>query len=107
MKTNILVYACTALLSFTSCENWLNQNDPRELSEEQAYSSITSISSIAASLYNRIKLDQDFVADNESYDICRWDEATSNSYYWQFSSNVGRTYRNYYDYNLIRDINII
>lgn len=106
MKTNILVYACTALLSFTSCENWLNQNDPRELSEEQAYSSITSISSIAASLYNRIKLDQDFVADNESYDICRWDEATSNSYYWQFSSNVGRTYRNYYDYNLIRDINI-
>ena len=106
MKTKILVYACVALLSFTSCEDWLSQNDPKELSEDQAYSSVASISSIAANLYERIKLDQNFASDNESYDICRWDEATSNSYYWQFSSNVGRTYRNYYDYNLIRDINI-
>lgn len=106
MKTKILVYACVALLSFTSCEDWLSQNDPKELSEGQAYSSVASISSIAANLYERIKLDQNFASDNESYDICRWDEATSNSYYWQFSSNVGRTYRNYYDYNLIRDINI-
>ena len=76
MKTKILVYACVALLSFTSCEDWLSQNDPKELSEDQAYSSVASISSIAANLYERIKLDQNFASDNESYDICRWDEAT-------------------------------
>ena len=40
MKTKILVYACVALLSFTSCEDWLSQNDPKELSEDQAYSSV-------------------------------------------------------------------
>lgn len=51
MKTKILVYACVALLSFTSCEDWLSQNDPKELSEDQAYSSVASISSIAANLY--------------------------------------------------------
>lgn len=53
MKTKILVYACVALLSFTSCEDWLSQNDPKELSEDQAYSSVASISSIAANLYER------------------------------------------------------
>ena len=68
MKTKILVYACVALLSFTSCEDWLSQNDPKELSEDQAYSSVASISSIAANLYERIKLDQNFASDNESYD---------------------------------------
>ena len=63
MKTKILVYACVALLSFTSCEDWLSQNDPKELSEDQAYSSVASISSIAANLYERIKLDQNFASD--------------------------------------------
>lgn len=61
MKTKILVYACVALLSFTSCEDWLSQNDPKELSEDQAYSSVASISSIAANLYERIKLDQNLL----------------------------------------------
>lgn len=106
MKTNLFISVCMGLLLFTSCEDWLSQTDPKELSEEQAYSSVTSISSIAANLYSRIKLDQNFRTDNESYDICRWDEAISNSYYWQFSSNVDRNYRNYYDFGLIRDMNI-
>lgn len=105
MKSKLLIITCIALL-LTSCDDWLKQSDPRELSEEQAYSSVSSISSIAANLYSRIRLDQSFNADGESYDLCRWDEAISNSYYWQFSSNVDRNYRNYYDFSLIRDINI-
>lgn len=105
MKSKIFIITCFIFASI-SCDNWLSQSDPRALSEDQAYSSVSSISSIAANLYNRIRLDQSFDTDNESYDLCRWDEAISNSYYWQFSSNVNRNYRNYYDYNLIRDINI-
>lgn len=105
MKSKILIIS-SIIFTLVSCDNWLSQTDPRELSEDQAYSSVSSISSIAANLYNRIRLDQSFNTDDESYDICRWDEAISNSYYWQFSSNVDRNYRNYYDYNLIRDINI-
>ena len=103
---------CRFVDALRSCEDSLESRDefaPKIfffIRMDQAYSSVASISSIAANLYERIKLDQNFASDNESYDICRWDEATSNSYYWQFSSNVGRTYRNYYDYNLIRDINI-
>lgn len=106
MKTNTLLYICIAALLLTSCDDWLSQSDPQQLSEEQAYSSVASISSVAANLYYRLSLDQNFRSDGESYDLCRWDEAISNSYYWQFSSNVNRNYRNYYDYDLIRDINI-
>lgn len=105
MKSKLFIITCIAVL-LTSCDDWLSQSDPRELSEEQAYSSVSSISSIAANLYNRIRLDQSFNADGESTDLCRWDEAISNNYYWQFSTNVGRNYRNYYDFSLIRDINI-
>lgn len=106
MKLYRIITICLALIICTSCEDWLTQSDPRELSEDQAYSSVTSISSIASNLYGRLRIDQNFVADNESKDICRWDEAISNNYYWQFSSNVDRNYRNYYDFSLIRDINI-
>ncbi len=105
MKSKVLLITCMALL-LTACDDWLSQSDPRELSEDQAYSSVASISSIASNLYSRLRLDQNFPADGESYDLCRWDEAISNSYYWQFASNVDRNYRNYYDYNMIRDVNM-
>ncbi len=105
MKSKVLLIASMALL-LTACDDWLSQSDPRELSEDQAYSSVASISSVASNLYSRLRLDQSFTADGESYDLCRWDEGISNSYYWQFSSNVNRNYRNYYDYSMIRDINI-
>ena len=105
MKLHRILIAA-AVLTLGSCEKWLTQEDPTMISEEQAYSSTAGITSIAANLYGRMYMPQNFANDSESYDICRWDEAISNSYYWQFSTNVNRSYRNYYDYGLIRDINL-
>ena len=107
MKARRLIYTAAAVsLILTSCDGWLTKEDPTQLSLEQAYSSASGITSIAANLYGRLNMPQNFKSDSESYDLCRWDEAVSNSYYWQFSTNVGTSYRNYYDYDLIRDINL-
>lgn len=106
MKKHRLLLAAASVLAFTACEDWLSQEDPTMISQEQAYSSAAGVSSIAANLYSRLDMPQNYAGDSESYDLCRWDEAVSNSYYWQFSTNVTRTYRAYYDYDLIRDINL-
>lgn len=114
-KINILLAACILLL--TSCEDWLNQEDSKALSPNEAYSSITGISSVAANLYSRLRYEQDFGEDYDPdnnnvntgadlNDMARWDEASQNSAYWEFANNVGRNYRQYYNYGLIRDINI-
>ena len=113
MKLRIL-YVLILVFGLSSCDKWLTLENPNELSDVQAYSSVTSISSIASNLYSRVRLDQDFRTMGDGidgireclYDYCRWDDAICNGYYWQFSTNVGVGYRATYDYNLIRDINI-
>ncbi len=114
-KINIL-FAILIILC-TSCEDWLDQEDSRALPEDQVYSSIDAISGVAANLYSRLRYEQDFGFDYDPYgdrvntghdlnDLCRWDEASNNSAYWDWAFNVNRDYRNYYDYGLVRDINI-
>ena len=92
-------------LVLSSCNDWLTQQDATALSTTQAYSSVSGISSIAANLYSRLRYEQDFVTDANSYDLTRWDEAINNSDYWAFATNSNQDYRAYYDYSLIRDIN--
>lgn len=90
----------------SGCDSWLSQEDPTAMTVEQIYSSNAGINSVASNLYSRMNMPQCFNNDNESFDLCRWDEAVSNSYYWQFADNVDANYRAYYDYGLIRDLNI-
>ena len=108
MKKNrikIIIFI-VGLFSLISCEDWLAQSDLTGMSPEDTYSTDQGITSIVANLYSRLRYEQDFSIDNESYDLTRWDEAINNSQYWAFASNVGRDYRSYYDYGLIRDINL-
>lgn len=104
MKNRIYILFIITLV-LTSCNDWLTQQDTTVLSTSQAYSSETSISGIAANLYSRLRYEQDFSTDVESYDMTSWDEATNNSDYWAFANNKNQDYRQYYDYSLIRDIN--
>ncbi|MDL2221805.1 RagB/SusD family nutrient uptake outer membrane protein [Parabacteroides sp. OttesenSCG-928-N08] len=101
-----LLVGVITLLSFSSCEDWLTQKDLMGMSPDDAYSTDQGINSIVGNLYSRLRYEQDFAIDNESYDLTRWDEAVNNSQYWAFAANVGRNYRSYYDYGLIRDINL-
>jgi len=94
------------ILTLASCDDWLTQKDLTGMSPSDAYSNDQGITSIVANLYSRLRYEQDFALDNESYDLTRWDEAVNNSQYWAFASNVGKDYRSYYDYGLIRDINL-
>lgn len=104
-KGIINILLMVVFLMSSSCEDWLTQEDPRALSPDQAYASPSGINSVSANLYSRLRFEQDFGTDIESYDLTRWDEATNNSAYWTFAANVGNGYRSYYDYGLIRDIN--
>lgn len=109
MKKNFYSICILFAVLFSSCEGWLNQEDSRALSTSQAYSSIDGISSVVANLYSRLKYEQNIGGTGSGsglMDISRWDECSQNSAYWEQAGNVGREYRNYYDYNLVRDINI-
>lgn len=100
-----VAYLILAVLLLSSCDRWLSPEDSTALSEEQTYSSVATINSVAANLYSRLRYEQSFTHDNETYDLCSWDEAINNSAYWANIGNKNANYRQYYDYTLIRDIN--
>ncbi len=103
-KINIIIACCSLLLA--SCNDWLTQNDENVMNGDQTYSSISSISSVAANLYSRLNYPQDFSTDVESYDMTCWDEACNNSAYYTFAGNKNQDYRSYYDYDLVRSANL-
>ncbi len=107
MKRNkyiIAILLCAA--SLTSCNDWLEQENLAGMSDEETYSTDAGINSLAANFYSRMKYWQDFATDNLSYDLSRWDESADNSQYWAFSNNVNYDYRAYYDYTLVRELNL-
>lgn len=111
MKRNkITVALLSGLFLFSSCENWLEQENLMRMSDDQAYSEESGITSIVSNFYTRMVYWQDFATDGESYDLTRWDEACNNSQYWNSAGNVGAGYRNddnkAYDYQLIRELNL-
>lgn len=106
MKKYIYLSTLLALLVFSSCSDWLTQEEKDGMEIDEIYSSEVGITSIAANLYSRLRYEQDFTTDPESYDLTSWDEATNNSQYWSFAGNKGAGYREYYDYGLMRDINL-
>jgi len=103
-KYFLLLFAAVVI---SSCgKDFLDQQPSNVISTEQAYSSLEGINGIAANLYSRIRYEQDFGIDNESYDIARLDEFYNNSAYGFADDVLGSGYRTYYDYGLIRDINL-
>ena len=104
MKTKYIILS-VLVVALCSCDKWLSPTDSTALSEQQTYSSVSTINSVAANLYSRLRYEQSFTRDNETYDLCSWDEAINNSAYWANIGNKSASYRQYYDYSLIRDIN--
>ncbi|MBW1726694.1 MAG: RagB/SusD family nutrient uptake outer membrane protein [Deltaproteobacteria bacterium] len=117
---NRTIYLLIPVLTFGlfSCEKHLTQQDPYVLAVEDAYKSNAGINSIAANLASRLRHEQNFsfggsfygagINSNRHQDLARWDEAIYNHHtQWQHpGGNQNRNYRQYYDYDLIRDINI-
>lgn len=101
----IIIYIGLVLGS-VSCSDWLEQENLTGMSEEEAYSSDAGITSLVSNFYSRMKYWQDFATDDLSYDLSRWDESSDNSQYWTKAGNVGANYREYYDYTLIRELNL-
>ena len=98
-----IIIGLLAICGCCSCEDWLTQEDQSAMSTSQTYSSIASISSVAANLYSRLNYPQDFTTD--AIDLTSWDEACNSSAYWASASNKNADYRQYYDYTLMRYIN--
>lgn len=109
MKPNLYVLLVTCMFFCTSCESWLTQEDSTAMNTEDVYSSVENISSVVANLYSRLNFPQEFGGTGSGsglMDIARWDECSQGSSYWDQAGNVNRDYRAYYDYDLIREINI-
>lgn len=92
-KNKITIALLSGLLLFSSCSDWLTQENLMGMSTKDTYSSEAGITSIVANFYARLNYYQDFATDIDSYDLTRWDEATNNSAYWAFATNVGNDYR--------------
>lgn len=106
-RISYIIVFFLGLFNLTSCSNWLEQENLMGMSGEDAYSSDAGITSIAANFYSRMKYWQDFSQDEFSYDLSRWDESSDNSQYWANKVvNVNAGYRGYYDYSLIRELNL-
>lgn len=109
MKKKFYILLAVCALFCSSCEDWLTQEDSTAMNTNDVYSSVENISSVVANLYSRLNFAQEFGGygnDNRLRDLSRWDECTQGSSYWNESDNVNSGYRAYYDYGLIRDINI-
>lgn len=100
---NLFVFLVS--LTFCACEDWLSQEDQNAMSTNQTYSSIASISSVAANLYSRLNYPQDFGIDGQSLDLTSWDEACNSGAYYVSAGNKDQLYRQYYDYDLVRAVN--
>ena len=106
MKNIIYLLGIFCVATFFGCDDWLTQQDSTVMSTAQTYSSVSGINSVASNIYSRLRYQQDFSTDNDSYDLTSWDEAINSSAYWALGAgNKNQDYRNYYDYGLIRDIN--
>lgn len=109
MKKKLYILLAACALSFSSCEDWLTQEDSTAMGNGDVYSSVENISSVVANLYSRLNFPQEFGGTGSGsglMDVARWDECTQGSSYWDQANNVNRDYRNYYDYTLVREINI-
>ena len=107
MKNKVYAILAGCALICSSCNDWLTQEDSTALSGDQVYSSVESISSVAANFYARLTINQDF--NGGLMDIARWDECSQGSSYWEQAGNVDHNYRvgDYAGkYTLIREINI-
>lgn len=96
----------TALGLGACSKDFLDQQPTNVISPDQAYSSLEGVNGIAANLYSRVRYEQDFSRDNESYDISRIDELYNNSAYSFGQDPLGNGYRQHYDFGLIREINL-
>lgn len=105
-KISYFIIMCIGLFGMPACSDWLEQDNLMGMSGEDAYSSDAGITSLASNFYSRMKYWQDFATDNLSYDLSRWDESSDNSQYWTQAGNVDANYRSYYDYTLVRELNL-
>lgn len=104
LKFSTIVFCIAGLISCS--KNYLNQQPTNIINEADAYASVDAINGIAANLYASVRYEQDFGTDVESYDICRFDELYNNSAYGFADGDPGGGYRQYYDYGLIRKLNL-
>lgn len=104
MKT---IYKSIAILAFTgvlsSCDSWFDVESRSLMTEEQIYSTKDGVTSVLANIYSRIPDSQGFSEEA----MCDWDEAVWHPQGGDTTTDYGDSYRRYYDYGLIREINLL
>lgn len=100
---NIYKYFAIACITFgimTSCDDWFDVETRSIQSEEEVFSSKDGIVSVLSNIYDRLP-------DFSRFDVgamCDWDEAVSDAL--NQGSSYDNGYKRYWDYGLIRDINL-
>lgn len=95
----IAVFALGAS-SLTSCDKWFDVEIRTIEQEKDVFSSKDGILSVLANIYGRLPDDQGFNADVMN----DWDESVTDAY--ETREMLGSSHRRYWDYDLVREINI-
>lgn len=98
---NIMVLALASL--FSSCDSWFDVESRSLMTEEQIYSTKEGVTSIMANIYSRLPDSQAFSESG----MGDWDEAVRGPQGGDTTTDYGDWYRRYYDYGLIREINLL
>jgi len=89
-------------LSLAACkDDWFDVESSSIMTEQQIYASNDGVTSILANMYSRLNDGQAFNTGSMN----EWDESISNATNQQ-TTDYGDAYRRYYDYGLIREINL-
>lgn len=99
-RTAFLAVTLACLLSSVSCDKWFDVEIRSIEQEEDVYTSKDGILSVLANIYGRLPDDQGFNADVMN----DWDESITDAY--ETREFLGSSHRRYWDYDLVREINL-
>lgn len=103
-----IMYYILVILSFTACDDnkWLEEDSKNIASDEQTWNDVTLIKSLLANYYDRLPTFQGVFGTRMMCDI---DDAMYSGHMDNNGTNdfdYGDSYGRYWDYTLIRDVNL-
>lgn len=100
MKRIALLVAAISLMAVMSCDKWFDVETRSIEQESDVFSNNDGILSVLANIYGRLPDDQGFNADVMN----DWDESVTDA--WEQRTQLGGSHRAYWDYDLVREINL-
>ena len=109
---NILKYLLSTVLlvNLSACEDWLEREPTEILLNDQVWSDPKMATSVLANLYNRLDPEGGFsvngILSHTDVDDGMWSGGLGGNNRRNTRADFGNTFRNYWNYDLVRDVNL-